>query len=107
VKSGWVYILVGRTGTLYTGVTSNLHRRVLEHKEKLRHGFATKYDCDRLVYYEESGDILSSIDREKQIKSWTRAKKLALINGTNPDWKDLAADWGKPMEIPGNRQLPL
>jgi putative endonuclease len=101
MKSGWVYILVGRTGTLYTGVTSDLYRRMQEHREKLRPGFASKYDCNRLVFYEGSGDIRSSIDREKQIKGWTRAKKLALINSSNPLWKDLAEDWGKPMEIPG------
>ncbi len=62
-KPGWVYILAGRTGTLYTGVASDLYRRVLEHREKIRSGFAAKYDCNRLVFYEESGDIERSIDR--------------------------------------------
>ncbi len=71
-----------------------------EHRAKLRPGFAAKYDCNRLVYYEGSDDIRSSIDREKQIKSWTRDKKIALIQSINPWWKDLAEDWGKPMEIP-------
>ncbi len=104
VKPGWVYILAGRTGTLYTGVTSDLYRRVLEHKEKLRPGFAARYDCHRLVFYEEFGEIQSSINREKQIKGWTRAKKLALINEMNPDWKDLAEGWGKPMGLPAIRQ---
>ncbi|MHB1958167.1 MAG: GIY-YIG nuclease family protein [Acidobacteriaceae bacterium] len=74
-KPGWVYILAGRTGTLYTGVTSNLYRRVLEHRGKIYPGFAAKYDCNRLVFYEGSGDIGRSIYREKQIKGWTRAKK--------------------------------
>ena len=101
-KPGWVYILVGRTGTLYTGVTSDLYRRVLEHREKVYPGFAAKYDCNRLVFYEESGDIGRSIDREKQIKGWTRAKKIALIESLNPEWKDLSEGWGKPMEIPGS-----
>jgi putative endonuclease len=103
MKPGWVYILVGRTGTLYTGVTSDLYRRVLEHRAKIRPGFAARYDCNRPVYYEEYGDIRRSIDREKQIKGWTRAKKLALINSLNPEWKDLSADWGKPMKIPSSQ----
>ena len=102
-KPGWVYILAGRTGTLYTGVTSDLYRRVLEHREKIRPGFAAKYDCNRLVFYEASGDIGRSIDREKQIKGWTRAKKIALIESLNPEWKDLAEGWGKPMELPEHR----
>lgn len=66
---------------MYTGVTSDLFRRVLQHREKKYPGFAARYDCNRLVFYEESGDIRSSIDREKQIKGWTRAKKIALIEG--------------------------
>ncbi|MGB8478194.1 MAG: GIY-YIG nuclease family protein [Acidobacteriaceae bacterium] len=103
MKPGWVYILVGRTGTLYTGVTSDLYRRVLEHREKIRSGFAAKYDCNRLVFYEASGDIGRSIDREKQIKGWTRAKKIALIESLNPEWKDLSKGWGEPMEGFENR----
>lgn len=103
VKPGWVYILVGRTGTLYTGVTSDLYRRMLQHREKTYPGFAAKYDCNRLVFYEGSGDIGRSIDREKQIKGWTRAKKIALIESLNPEWKDLSESWGKPMEIPEHR----
>ncbi len=102
-KPGWVYILVGRTGTMSTGVTSDLYRRVLEHRAKIRSGFAAKYDCNRLVFYEESGDIGRAIDREEQIKGWTRAKKIALIEILNPEWKDLAEGWGKPMEISENR----
>jgi putative endonuclease len=106
VKPGWVYILVGRTGTLYTGVTSDLYRRVFEHKNKVRPGFASKYDCTRLVYYESTDDIRRSIDREKQIKGWTRAKKLALVETLNPAWKDLAADWGKPFPMLNNPHPP-
>jgi putative endonuclease len=67
-KPRWVYVLAGRTGTLYTGVTSDLYRRALEHRAKVRSGFAAKYACNRLVFYEESGDIERAIDREKQIK---------------------------------------
>ena len=75
MKRGWVYILVGRTGTLYTGVTSDLYRRVQEHREKVHPGFTAKYDCNRLIYYEEYAEIRTAIGREKQIKGWTRAKK--------------------------------
>ncbi len=103
MKASWVYILMGRTGTLYTGVTSDLYRRMLEHREKAHPGFTFKYDCNRLIYYEEYAEITTAIGREKQIKGWTRAKKIALIAGLNPGWKDLSEDWGKPMEIPENR----
>ncbi|MGI8770413.1 MAG: GIY-YIG nuclease family protein [Acidobacteriaceae bacterium] len=95
-----MYILVGRTGTLYIGVTSNLYRRVMEHRMGIRSGFATKYDCDRLAYFEELGDIRSAIAREKQMKGWTRAKKIALIETANPEWKDLAEKWGTMMQGP-------
>ena len=103
MKPGWVYILVGRTGTLYTGVTNDLYRRIQEHRTKVHPGFTAKYDCQRLAYYERHEDIVVAISREKQIKGWTRAKKIALITGVNPAWKDLSEDWGKPMEMPANR----
>ncbi len=97
-KPGWVYILVGRTGTLYTGVTSNLDRRILERRTKIHSGFAARYDCNRLVYYERLEHIVDAINREKRIKGWTRKKKMDLVRGVNPEWKDLAADMGKPMD---------
>ena len=100
MKPGWVYILVGRTGTLYTGVTNDLYRSMQEHRTKLHPGFTAKYDCNRLAYYERYEDIAVAIGREKQIKGWTRAKKIALVATVNPQWKDLAADWGKPMDLP-------
>ena len=100
MKRGWVYILCGRTGTIYTGVTSNLYNRVLEHRNGIKSGFAAKYDCNRLVYFEEFGDIASAIDREKKIKGWTRAKKLTLIELKNPEGRDLAIHWGKQMLMP-------
>ena len=100
MKRGWVYILCGRTGTLYTGVTSDLYKRVLQHRNGVRSGFASKYDCHRLVYFEEYGDIANAIDREKKIKGWTGAKKLALIQAKNPEWRDIAQHWGQPMLMP-------
>ena len=75
--------------TLYTGVTNDLKRRVYEHKEKLADGFTGKYNVTKLVYYEVFEDPESAIAREKQIKSGSRKKKVALINGMNKDWRDL------------------
>ena len=74
---------------LYTGVTNNLKRRVYEHKEKLINGFTTKYNINKLVYYEVFKDISNAISREKQIKSGSRQKKINLINNINKAWKDL------------------
>ena len=89
-KKGYVYILFNkRNGTLYTGVTSDLIKRIYEHKSKLVSGFTNKYGIDKLGYYEMSSSILSAIEREKQIKSGSRNKKLALIESMNPDWTDL------------------
>ena len=74
------------------GVTSNLARRVSEHKSKQVPGHAARYNISRLVYCEAFGDVRAAIAREKQIKGWLRAKKIALINSVNPQWKDLSAD---------------
>jgi putative endonuclease len=87
--------MASRSRTLYTGVTNNLARRVFEHKEKLLPGFTTKYKIERLVYFEATEDIRSAIAREKQIKGWTRGKKLALISSVNPTWNDLSVAWYK------------
>ena len=90
MKEGYVYILANRrNGTLYTGVTSNLPRRIYEHKMNLLKGFAQRYEVNQLVYYEGPGEILAAISREKQIKRWRRAWKLQLIEKENPDWLDL------------------
>ena len=89
----YVYILTNRTGSLYVGVTNNLMRRVLEHKQHLVPGFTSKYKIDRLVWYEATPDIRAAIAREKRIKGWLRKKKLALITAKNPMWRDLSAAW--------------
>ena len=89
----YVYIMTNRSGTLYTGMTNNLHRRVWEHKQKLVEGFTKRYNITRLVYYEETPDVRSAIAREKQIKGWLRRKKIALIESVNPDWRDLSEGW--------------
>jgi len=85
--------MASKSRTLYTGVTNNLERRVLEHKRKLVPGFTSKYNIDRLVYFPTFGDIRIAIQREKQIKGWLRAKKVALIVARNPTWQDLSQDW--------------
>jgi putative endonuclease len=92
MKSGAVYILASKSAVLYTGVTSHIDRRFVEHQRKLLHGFTAQYNVTRLVFYETFGDIRVAIAREKQIKGWLRKKKIALIEATNPSWRDLADD---------------
>jgi len=90
MRGGWVYILAGKSGVLYTGVTSHLDRRFIQHFLKKTDGFAKKYNVTCLVYVEKFGDIRDAIAREKQIKGWVRKKKIALIESKNPNWSDLA-----------------
>ena len=91
MKGAYVYILSNkRNGTLYVGVTSNLVKRIFEHKEKVVNGFSAKYNLDLLVYYEEWWSIEEATQREKQLKAGNRKKKLSLIESINPDWKDLS-----------------
>lgn len=89
-KESYVYLLANKhNNVLYTGVTNDLIRRVYEHKNKLVARFTQKYNVDRLVYYEVCGCIIVAIEREKQIKGWSRKKKNDLINALNPEWSDL------------------
>lgn len=85
--------MTNKSGTLYTGVTNNLFRRVFEHKNKLIEGFTKKYNIDKLLYFEEFQDIQAAIVREKQIKSWRKEKKLDLVRVKNPKFNDLAETW--------------
>ena len=85
-----VYILGSVSGVLYTGVTNNLERRVMEHKQEICDGFTKKYKVTRLVYFESFGDVRDAISREKQIKRWRREKKLALIRERNAGFRDLS-----------------
>ena len=92
-KQYYVYILAsGKHGTLYIGVTSDLVKRVWEHKEKYVKGFTSKYGVDRLVYYEIFGDPENAIKREKRLKDYKRKWKIDLIENKNPEWKDLYED---------------
>jgi putative endonuclease len=93
-KTYFVYLMTNRwKNVLYTGVTNSLEQRVWQHKNGAFPGFTKKYNCDRLVYFEEFGEIDQALSREKQIKGWSRAKKDALIDKQNPERKDLAEDW--------------
>ncbi len=89
-KESYVYLLANKhNNVLYTGVTNDLVRRIYEHKNKLVAGFSQKYNVDRLVYYDVCSDIVTAIEREKQIKGWSRKKKNDLVNALNPSWDDL------------------
>lgn len=77
---------------MYIGVTNNLARRVFEHKNKLADGFTKRYNVDKLVYFEDTPDIRAAIEREKQLKGWVRERKNALVEKTNPAWKDLSEE---------------
>ena len=88
----YVYILGSNTGTLYTGVTNDLERRLLEHRSE-RRGFTGKYRVSRLLYYEVADDVRSAIAREKEIKGWRREKKLRLMDTVNPAWAELSDAW--------------
>jgi len=89
----YVYIMSNRSSTLYTGSTNNLIGRVIHHKDKLVDGFTKRYGINRLVYYEVGETREAAVNREKQIKGWTRAKKIALIESVNPTWRDLSSDF--------------
>jgi putative endonuclease len=95
-KTYYVYLLTNwNNKVMYVGVTSNLERRVYEHKNKLVEGFTEKYNVDKLVCFETTNDVLAAIEREKQIKKWRREKKNQLVTAMNPEWKDLSLEWGK------------
>ncbi len=90
MKEPAIYIMANKKrGTLYTGVTSNLAQRVYQHKESLHKGFTADYGCKKLVFYELHENMYSAIAREKQIKAGSRKNKINLIEGMNPEWKDL------------------
>ncbi len=89
----YTYIVASRSLTLYIGMTGDLEKRVFEHKVKLRDGFSSKFNCDRLVWFERFVDPSNAIAREKQLKRWRREKKIALIVRENPTWVDLSEGW--------------
>lgn len=96
MKTYYVYIMSSRYRAIYTDVTNDLMRRVNEHRHKLVDGFTKRYNMTRLVYFESFTHVRDAIAREKQIKAWSREKRIALIRSTNPEWNDLAKDWFLP-----------
>ena len=93
VRSFYVYILASKRRTLYTGVTSDLRTRIGQHRTGSTQHFASRYMCHSLVYFEEFRYVRDAIAREKEIKGWLRKKKIALIEKSNPEWKNFSADW--------------
>jgi putative endonuclease len=89
----YVYILASHSRVLYTGVTRDLIRRIHQHRLGLVPGFSRRYHVDRLVHFEETSSAISAFERERQIKGWSREKKLRLIESRNAGWLDLAVDW--------------
>ena len=89
----FTYIVASRSHTLYIGMTGDLLKRVFEHKRKIHEGFSATYNCNRLVWFERFMGPGNAIAREKQLKGWIRAKKIALIEKANPAWSDLSEGW--------------
>ena len=90
----FVYILsIWNDSVVYIGVTSNLPKRLYEHRNGLADGFTKKYNVHKLVYFEQTSDVYSALSREKQLKNWSRSKKNTLIEQQNPTWRDLSLDW--------------
>ena len=90
----YVYILTNwNNRVMYIGITNNLERRLYEHKHKLADGFTKKYNVHKLVYFECTSDVRSALEREKQLKGWTRDRKNELVAHANPQWQDLSAEW--------------
>jgi putative endonuclease len=98
-KRYYVYIMASRSLTLYTGVTGDIYHRTLQHKAGEIEGFTKKYHINRLVYYETFKYVNNALAREKQIKAWTRAKRIVVIKSMNPTWQDLAEGWGEPTKL--------
>jgi putative endonuclease len=91
--SYFTYIVASRSRTLYVGMTSNLQKRIFEHKDGAFGGFSSRYNCNRLVWFEIYDDPQKAINREKQLKGWRREKKIVLIEKANPMWRDLSEGW--------------
>ena len=88
-----MYIMANENRTIYVGMTNNLEKRVYQHKEGSVEGFTSRYKLTKLVYYASTNDVREAIAREKQIKGWTRIKKVTLIEEMNPYWEDLSLSW--------------
>ena len=93
-RTYYIYLLTNwNHKVLYTGMTNDLERRLYEHRYKLVQGFTTKYNVNKLVYYEQTGDVIAALEREKEIEKWRREKKNNLVTEANPQWLDLSKEW--------------
>jgi putative endonuclease len=100
ITQAYVYFLTNKyNSTLYLGVTSNIIRRIVEHKTKVNKGFSSRYNCEKLVYFESHNSMSDAIAREKQLKDWKREWKSKLIDKTNPTWRDLSDEIGVTQEV--------
>lgn len=97
----FTYMVASRSRTLYIGVTGRLKNRIFEHKRKLHEGFSATYNCHRLIWFERFSEVGDAITREKQLKRWGRAKKVALIEVNNPTWVDLSEGWYTREQLEG------
>src|ERR1700756_4410366 len=104
-KFYYVYIMASRSRTLYIGITSEPEQPVTQHKSHALPGFSSKYRCERLVFIERYAHPQTAITRAKQLKGWLRARKIALIEETNPAWTDLSEGWGKPLACVGDASI--
>jgi putative endonuclease len=105
-KAYHVYIMARQRRVLYIGITSNIHKRVFQHKQHVFGGFTAKYNVTNLVYFERYGFVGKAIRREKELKDWRREKKIALIESSNPKWRDLSYGWYQPTRLPPLRKIP-
>ena len=103
----YVYIMASKSRVIYTGMTNALSRRVFEHKTGRIPGFTEKYKVHRLVYFESWQYVRSAIAREKEIKHWTRQRRVELIESTNPTWEDLAENWFTTDELAADPYAPV
>jgi putative endonuclease len=101
-----VYGIASKSRVIYIGMTNNLDRRVCEHKNNLVDGFSKRFRCHRLVYFESFDEVRKAIDREKQLKRWSRTKKICLIERQNPTWEDLAAELFSKHPYQSDKQVP-
>ncbi len=89
----FTYIMASKSRTIYVGVAGDLLRRVFQHKQKIHAGFSARYNCSRLVWFQRFSEVNEAIQREKELKGWSRDKKIALVESTNPTWEDLSQAW--------------
>ena len=97
MRTYYVYVLTNNSGTLYVGMTNDLYRRLQEHRDGVGSAFTSRYKVHRLLYFEDTSDVKSAFEREKQLKGWTRARKLELIKAINPKMQDLSEEWFESM----------